>query len=63
MKSNKLITMRINNNKNLLTITKNKIKNLNVLINKTFTQLYFLNLFIKINLFIQSNDIKKKHKY
>jgi hypothetical protein len=37
MKSNKLITMRINNNKNLLTITKNKIKNLNVLINKTFT--------------------------
>jgi hypothetical protein len=37
MKSNKLITIRINNNKNILTIIKNKIKSLNVLINETFT--------------------------
>ena len=37
MKSNKLITMRINNNKNILMITKNKIKNINMLINETFT--------------------------
>jgi hypothetical protein len=33
--------------KNVLTITKNKIKKLNALINETFTQLCLLNLFIK----------------
>jgi hypothetical protein len=33
--------------KNILTITKNKIEKLNALINETFTQLYLLNLFIK----------------
>jgi hypothetical protein len=33
--------------KNVLTITKNKIEKLNALINETFTQLCLLNLFIK----------------
>ena len=33
--------------KNILTITKNKIEKLNALINETITQLCLLNLFIK----------------
>ena len=39
------------------------MKKLNVLINETFTWLRFLNLFIKINSFIQSNDIKNRRTY
>ena len=44
--------------KNVLTITKNKIEKLNALINETITQLCLLNLFIKF-IFLSNQMILK----